>query len=340
MRKIVVTGAGGFIGTVLVEEALKAGLQVKAIDRYFFGDTVFDDLKASGRIEVVRQDIRAITASDLKGADAIIDLAALSNDPAGELDPNLTTAINCVGRINVVNAAREAGVARHVVASSCSVYGFNPDTALTEDSPVNPQTAYARSMVEVEKAAFACRSKDFVVSALRQATIFGLSRRMRFDLVVNTMVKSAVETGRLNVTGGGEQWRPLLHVRDTARAFLTVAMAPAADVDGQVFNIGVGNYRIRDLAETVKANLPIPVELVVQAGTNDHRSYSVSFARATKVLGFTAKHDVAFGVKEVYEALAAGQVDRGERTITVGWYKHLIEAERLVQRLAVNGRML
>jgi nucleoside-diphosphate-sugar epimerase len=195
-------------------------------------------------------------------------------------------------------------------------------------------------MVEVENGAFALATKDFVVTALRQATVFGLSRRMRFDLVVNTMVKAAVETRRINVTGGGSQWRPLVHVRDTANAFLVAATAPTEQVNGRPFNIGAGNYRVRDLAETVKASLPFEVEIAVLPETNDHRSYSVSFDRAKTSLGFVAERSVAFGVREVYDAMAANAVDRGEQTITVGWYKRLIEAEGLVRRLAVNGRML
>ena len=340
MSKIVVTGAGGFIGSILVEEALKAGHDVKAVDRFFFGENVFSELGYSDKLNCEKKDIREIEAEDLAGADAIFDLAALSNDPTGELDLGLTTAINLHGRLNVVRAAREAHVPRYIMASSCSVYGFSMDRTLTEDCEVNPQTAYARSMVDAELAAFACRTVSFAVTAIRQATIFGLSRRMRFDLVVNTMIKSAVETGRIKVTGGGNQWRPLLHVRDTARALLMTADAPATTVNGRIFNIGFANFRMRDLAELVKACLPIPIEVIVESETMDNRSYRVSFDRAKDVLGFVAERDVTFGVAEVYNALSSGTVDRSDRTITVGWYKHLIEADNLVRHLALNGRML
>ena len=148
-----------------------------------------------------KKDIREITPGDLEGADAVFDLAALSNDPTGELDLQLTIAINLHGRLNVVRAARSAGVARYIMASSCSVYGFNTGEPLTEECPVDPQTAYARSMVDAELAALSYCNPAFSVTAIRQGTIFGLSRRMRFDLVVNTMIKSAVETGCIKEIG-------------------------------------------------------------------------------------------------------------------------------------------
>jgi nucleoside-diphosphate-sugar epimerase len=340
MSNMVITGAGGFIGSTLVEEALKAGHSVRAIDRFFFGENVFYELGSPDRLRCQKKDIREITPADLTGADAVFDLAALSNDPTGELDLELTKAINLHGRLNVVRAAREAGVPRYIMASSCSVYGFNTGDPLTEDCPVNPQTAYARSMVDAERAAFSCCTPTFAVTAIRQATIFGLSRRMRFDLVVNTMIRSAVETGCIKVTGGGDQWRPLLHVRDAAKGFLLAAEASTDLVNGGVFNLGFENYRMRHLAEMVQANLPVPVEITIEPETADHRSYRVCFEKAKKTLGFIAERDVPFGIREVHNALVSGTVDRSNRTITVGWYKHLIEADNLVRLLALNGRML
>jgi nucleoside-diphosphate-sugar epimerase len=330
MKNLVITGAGGYIGGVLVEEALRRGFKVKAIDRFFFGEDVFAEMVRDRQLRVIRRDIRDVEPFDLSGADAVLDLAALSNDPVGELDPQLTRAINCDGRINVLRCAREVGVKRYVLASSASVYGFSDRIGLTEDGPLNPQTEYARSMVAAEQAAFAMSRDDFCVSALRQSTIFGLSRRMRFDLVVNTMTKAAVETGRIMVTGGGNQWRPLLHVRDTARAFLHMLSMPTETIAGEVFNVGERCYTIREIAEIVKANVDRPVEVDVVDDTPDHRSYNVSFEKAARVLGFHAEHDVAYGVREIATALATDRVDRSVKTITINWYKQMIQSKELV----------
>ncbi len=329
MKKIVITGAGGYIGNVVVDEALNRGFQVKAIDQYFFGEELLSECRANRNLRVIRRDIRDIEPFDMAGADAVIDLAALSNDPVGELDPELTRSINQFGRANVMRCAREAGVPRYVLASSASVYGYSEQESLTEDSPVNPQTDYARSMCAAEQAAFELASLSFCATALRQSTIFGLSRRMRFDLVVNTMTKAAVETGRIMITGGGHQWRPLLHIRDTARAFLHTLDLPVEIVSGQVFNIGQRCYRIHEIAEIVAANVGRKVDVDVVPDTPDHRSYHISFDKAQRVLGFIADNDVAFGVREVIAALENHSVDCSARTITLGWYKQLLQSKIL-----------
>jgi nucleoside-diphosphate-sugar epimerase len=269
-----------------------------------------------------------------------MDLAALSNDPSGDLNPELTTSINMQGRGHVARTAKAAGVRRYMLASSCSVYGLGEGTALDEDAPLNPLTEYARSSLGAERATFALADDRFSVTALRNATVFGLSPRMRFDLVVNIMTKNATEIGKLTVTGGGEQWRPLVHVRDVAQAFLTILGAPVEKVNGQAFNIGRANYRVREIAEEVRANLPVPVEIVVTPDAADKRSYNVSFERAKRVLGFEASRDIGFAVREIYDAIVNGKVDIGLKTVTVQWYRHLLEAEQLVDSLRINGRIL
>ncbi len=340
MTRIAITGAGGYIGSVLVEEALKAGYEVTAIDRFFFGLDLMDEFRHAAGFRTIRKDIREIKPEDFDDVDIVLDLAALSNDPAGDLDPDLTQSINVGGRTRSMSVAKEAGVKRYVMASSCSVYGFSDQGDLTETSPTNPLTEYAKSMLGAEDHLFSLSGDDFVTTAFRNATVFGLSRRMRFDLVVNIMTKNAVETGKLSVTGGGMQWRPLVHVRDVARCFLHCVKQPASVVNGQRFNIGLTNIQVRPLAYLVRESLPFPVQIDMVAGTNDHRSYSVSYSKMRDVLGYKPQFDIPYGVNEIYSAIKEGGVDLGGRTSTVGWYKHLIASDRLVEQVRLNGRIL
>lgn len=340
MRRILVTGAGGYIGSTVVEAALRAGYDVTALDRFYFGQEILKDFADNPDLHVIKKDIRDVTPKDFEGFYAVIDLAALSNDPAGELDPALTRAINCVGRIGVAQAAKAAGVPRYTMASSCSVYGFSESSLLTETSPLAPQTEYARSMREAEAAALKLNDATFCVTPLRLATVFGLSRRMRFDLVVNTMTRSAADKGALTITGGGLQWRPLVHVRDVARAFLHVLDQPREVVGGEVFNIGIANYQMNALANEVRDAIPDPIMLETVPGTNDTRSYNVSFDKAKKVIGYTAQITIAEGAREIYDAIKKGKADTSGKTVTVNWYKYLLEAERLIDTLRINGRLL
>ena len=168
----------------------------------------------------------------------------------------------------------------------------------------------------------------------------GLSRRMRFDLVVNQMTRNAVESGKITVMGGGDQWRPLVHVRDVARAMLNIAGQDPKVVNGEVFNVGRDNYQIRSLAFTVRENLPFPVTVETLGDSADKRNYNVSFDKARDMLGFEAQYDVAYAVREIYDAIKQGSVDLGERTVTVDWYRHLLDAQQLVAQVELNGRIL
>ena len=340
MVRILITGAGGYIGTTLVEMALEAGHEVVALDRFFFGENLMRDFLDNRKFSLMKTDIRDVTPADLEGIDVVMDLAALSNDPSGSLSPELTTSINYKGRVHVAEAAKAAGVPRYILASSCSIYGFGETTSLTEESPASPLTEYAKSTYSAERNAMELGDDTFCVSATRNATVFGLSRRMRFDLVVNQMTRNAVEKGQITVMGGGEQWRPLVHVRDVARAFLTIAAQPTEKVNRQVFNVGSDNYQVRSLAFTVRENLPFPVTIETLPDNNDKRNYNVSFDKAREMIGFEAKYDVAFAVKEIYEAIKTGTVDLGERTVTVNWYRHLLDAQRLLSQVELNGRIL
>jgi nucleoside-diphosphate-sugar epimerase len=318
------------------------GYHVVALDRFFFGEDKLADLIESGLVELVRKDIRDVEERDLEGIHAVCDLAALSNDPSGDIDPGLTEAINYKGRVRVAQKAKAAGVARYLLSSSCSVYGAGAHGGgtLAEDSDVGPLTAYARSTLAAEEETLPLAGDGFTVAALRNATVFGLSRRMRFDLVINLMVLTAVQKSQIIVMGGGRQWRPLVHVRDVARAFRLMLTTPAELVDGQVFNVGLENFQILGLAYRVREALPFHISIEIAPDDADQRNYNVSFEKARRVLGFEAEIRVEEGVREIYEALKSGVTDDGPRTSTVKWYRSILEAKRLLETIQLDGRIL
>jgi nucleoside-diphosphate-sugar epimerase len=324
---VTVTGAGGFIGSVLVARLLDAGYGVRAFDRFFFGEDVLSSQHGRPRLEVRTIDTRAIVPGDLEGSWAVLDLAALSNDHSGDLNPALTQEINEVGRIGVAGAARSAGVPRYLFASSCAVYGAGDRHNLDEEAPLRPLTAYARSCARAEAAVLSMSGPSFAATALRNATVYGLSPRMRFDLVVNQMTLNAFESGRITVAGDGRQWRPLVHVQDVATAFIKALEAPAHAVSGEAFNIGGANFQVRDIASKISRALPRKVTIAMVPGNADQRSYHVSFAKARSALNFTARKSIADGAIEVYRALKARSIENSERAHTGPWYGHLLRNE-------------
>jgi nucleoside-diphosphate-sugar epimerase len=324
MNKLVtVTGAGGYVGSVLVGRLLRAGYAVKAVDRFFFGMEPLDYYRHHPKLEVRMQDIRQVTPGDLEGSWAVIDLAALSNDPSGDLDPELTFSINEMGRINLARAAKAAGVERYVMSSSCSVYGAGSDANLTEDSALNPLTAYAKSCAAAEAVVRGLNGPAFTAGALRLATLFGLSPRMRFDLVVNAMTLDAMMKRTITVIGG-QQWRPLVGVTDAARAFIDAIECPAEAIGGNVYNIGMTNLQIVDVAAIVRDSVPVVAEMSVTPVGTDARNYSVNFDRAAAGINFSAKQTLPDSIREIAAALQEWRVRIDDRTRTVVWYQQLL----------------
>jgi nucleoside-diphosphate-sugar epimerase len=342
MKKVLVTGAGGYIGCILTKHLLESGYSVIAYDRFFFGQETLRHLAGNPTLTIVKKDIRDAEPADFEGVYAVCDLAALSNDPSGDLDPELTLGINHAGRVRVAHAAKRAGVARYILSSSCSIYGHNEDgaTPLLESGPKKPLTTYAKANLRAEEETLPLADKNFCASAVRNATVFGLSPRMRFDLVVNLMTLHAVERGRITIMGGGRQWRPLVHVHDVARAFVTLIEAPAERVSGEVFNIGKENAQVLSVAYIVRETLPFPLQIEIAPDDPDRRDYNVSFAKAKQQLGFEAQCSIGDGAREIYEALKVGAVENGPKSSTVKWYRNVIDAQRLIDSIALNGRLL
>jgi nucleoside-diphosphate-sugar epimerase len=340
MSKVMVTGAGGYIGTQLVRDLVKAGHEVTAVDRFFFGKEPLSEFINNKQVTIKQKDIRDLDQNDFKGHDAVCDLACLSNDPAGEIDPQLTYQINRDGRIHVAKTAKEAGVAKYIISSSCSVYGKGEEPLLVETSKTNPISIYAKSTLEAEQENLSIADNNFSVTSLRNATVFGLSSRMRFDLVVNLMTLSAFQKGRIIVMGGGLQWRPLVHLSDVSQAFQLVIDANEKLVNREIFNVGLDNYQIKNLAYLVREQLPIDIEIDLAPDDADKRDYNVDFSKVKNVLGFEARKTIIDGINEIYGALKSGNVDTSIKTVTVSWYRNILDAKKLLDTIELNGRII
>lgn len=337
--RVLVTGGAGYIGSVLSRALLERGHDVTCLDRLFFG---IDSIKEiASRITLVKGDVRWFEPNVLRDVDAVLDLASLSNDPSGELDPEKTLQINYKGRARVAALAKKQGVKKYVLASTCSVYGFQEGT-LNEESGVNPLTTYARANVLAEKEVLALADESFSVTALRQATVYGFSPRMRFDLAVNGMVLGFFKNGKIPIMRDGEQWRPFVHVKDTSEAFIRVLESDSGLVNGQVFNVGSDeqNVQVFNLAKLVAESIDLPFNYEWY-GSPDERSYRVSFEKIRRMLGYKPVYTPKEGSKEVFEALKGGSLNPDDpRTITVKWYHHLLEMHAFLKDVEIDGALL
>ena len=334
-KSVLVTGAGGYIGTTLVPMLLREGHKVRVVDRFFFGREL---LAGHPDLEVIVEDTRKLTPAHFRGTDAVIDLAAISNDPSGELFQSATLAINHGARVRAARLARQAGVSRYILPSSCSIYGAQAQGVIADEtSPTNPLTTYARANEMAEQGVLALADESFCVVVLRQATVYGLSPRMRFDLAINGMTYGAWKTGKLPLMRDGTQWRPMVHVRDTARALMYMLEADSATVNGEIYNVGSASntYQIRALGEAVAECVPGEVE-IEWYGDPDLRSYRVAFGKI-EALGYRAEKTAEDGVAEICEALEAGTVDRTVRTITLDWYKELVRWHKVLDDVEMYG---
>jgi nucleoside-diphosphate-sugar epimerase len=332
--KVLVTGHEGYIGSVLCPLLIERGHQVRGLDVGFFSDYEF--LPAEATIAPRRRDVRDLGARDLEGFDAVIHLAALSNDPMGQLDAGLTAAINHRGSVRLAELAREAGVSRFVFSSSCSTYGAGADHALDETAAFNPISAYAISKVASERDIAALATDDFSPTFMRNATAYGVSPRMRTDLVVNNFVGWAVTTGTIRILSDGTPWRPVVHIRDIAGAMAAVLAVPRARIHNVAFNVGrdEDNYQVRDIADVVARTVPNAKVVYAGTGEPDKRSYRVDFGKIRRELPeFTPEWNVQKGVDEIYDAFRRCALDRtlfeGRHLVRLVQLKYLLDTHQL-----------
>jgi nucleoside-diphosphate-sugar epimerase len=301
--RVLLIGNEGYIGTVLVPLLRAAGHQASGLDSGLFREC---SIAAVPPLPTLRKDIRDVDACDLAGFDAVIHLAALSNDPLGDLNPALTYEINHLATVRLAVLARTAGVARFLYASTCSVYGAAGDDFLDEQSPFNPVTPYAESKMRSEQDLLRLADERFSPVYVRAATAYGASPLLRFDLAVNNLVAWAATTGLVFLKSLGTSWRPFVHIEDIARAYLALLHAPRAVVHNQAFNVGrtEENYRIRDLAELIQTIVPETRTEFADDASADKRNYRVNCDRlAREVPTWRPRWTVAAGAREVYQAI-------------------------------------
>lgn len=301
--RVLVTGHLGYIGPILTSMLLREGHDVVGLDSDLYRECTFGDW--SPEVPCIASDVRDVSPADLDGFDAVLHLAALSNDPLGNLDPSLTHDINYRASVRLAELAKEAGVGRYIFSSSCSNYGAGGDDFLDETASCNPVTPYGESKVATERAVSRLADDRFTPVFLRNATAYGVSPRLRFDLVLNNLVAWAVTTGKIMMKSDGSPWRPIIHIEDIARAFVAMLNAPREAVHNQAFNVGqtTENYRVRDLAMIVAETVPGCSVEFADGASPDKRNYRVSCEKIRKhVPGFQPAWTARMGAAELYDA--------------------------------------
>lgn len=342
MKKILLVGGAGYVGSVLADELLQRGYAVKILDRLYFGDAGLRDIR--DRVDLVVGDMRTIGETVMDDVDSVINIGGLSNDPTAEYNPEANYQMNTLATKTLADLCVRRGIRRYIFASSCSIYDRGvsdeaSDVLLDETSEVRPRAAYSRSKLEAEQLLLAMTSETFCPVVLRKGTVYGYSPRMRYDLVVNTFVKSALAEGKIVLHYGGEMWRPLVDVRDVARAYIVCLEAPEAKVKGEIFNISFHNHRIAELGLRVRATLRElghDTDIVADYAYQGVRSYRVSGAKIQKVLDFQPKVTIEASVKDLVRQIdERGHRDfENPRYYNIRWMRLLEESQRII---AVTG---
>lgn len=307
MKKVLITGAGGYVGAVLIPKLLEAGWEVRALDLFVFGEDVFGAHQQHSALTMIRGDLRnrSLVQDAVSGCDAVIHLACISNDPSFELDPGLGKSINFDAFAPLVDAAQAAGVERFIYASSSSVYGIKDDPNVTEDLALEPLTDYSKYKalcedVLTEKS----QGQAMVPLIIRPATVCGYSPRQRLDLTVNILTHHAVVNGKIKVFGGSQK-RPNIHIQDMTDLYVQALEWPADKIRGKVYNVGYENHTVMQIAEMVRAEVGEHVEIVTEP-TDDHRSYHISSAKIKQELGFEPSHTIQDAVRDLVAAFREG----------------------------------
>jgi len=335
--KVLVLGGAGYVGCVLVRELLSRGHKVHVYNRMFFGDTGLVEIR--DQIEMEVGDIQQILVQQLEGIDAVINLAGISSDPTAEFKPELTYEMNVTGAVRLAQVCKEAGVRRYLFASSCSVYDSNvfddeSDVLLDESSPIAPVSAYAKSKLEAEKQLLQLADQRFIPVILRKGTIYGFSPRMRFDLVINTLLKDALSQGCMVLHAGGEMWRPVVEVRDAARAYVSCLEADESLVSGETFNVVFANFRICEMALRIRETLReigITTDIRAEYAQRKVRSYRVSERKLERVLGFRPEASIEESVKNTMNRLQQRGFHDFEhsRYYNIRWFECLEKSHQL-----------
>ncbi|MCF6157337.1 MAG: SDR family oxidoreductase [wastewater metagenome] len=336
--RILVTGHKGYIGTVMIPMLLDKGYDVVGLDSDLYEECTF----GSGIQDIpeIKKDIRDVEAADLDGIDTVIHLAGLSNDPLGDLNPTLTYEINYNASVCLAQLAKEVGVTRFIFSSSCSTYGVAGENMVTEDAEFNPVTPYGKSKVLVEQEVAKLADSDFSPVFLRNATAYGVSPRLRFDLVLNNLVAWAFTTNRVYIKSDGTPWRPIVHIEDISRAFIAVIDAPREQIHNQAFNVGITeeNYQIRDLAKIVEETIPgCRIEFAEDSGP-DKRCYRVNFHKLMTTLpGYKPKWNARQGAEQLYAAYRTVGLTledfEGPRYKRIAYIKKALSDDRLDETL-------
>lgn len=328
--KVLVTGTEGYLGSLLPPILMQRGHEVIGVDTgYYKVGWLYNGTEVTAK--TLNKDIRHITAEDLAGVEAIVHMAELSNDPTGQLSPNITYDINHKGSVRLATLAKAAGVRRFVYTSSCSVYGIATEGDVTEETPVNPQTAYADCKRLVERDVMAIASDSFSPTFLRNATAFGASPRMRFDIVLNNLAGLAWTTKEIKMTSDGTPWRPLVHALDICKAIVCTLEAPRDIVHNQIFNVGdtSNNYQVKEIAQIV-AQIFKGCQLSFGENGGDNRSYRVSFEKINKTLpGFKCEWDAVRGAQQLFDIFT--QIDITKETFFFRGFTRLKQLEYLIR---------
>ncbi len=333
--KILVTGTEGYIGSLLAPMLMQRGHEVIGVDTGFYKvGWLYNGTQLTSK--TLNKDIRHITIEDLQGIEAVVHMAELSNDPAGELSPTITYDINHKGSVHLATLAKAAGVRRFIYMSSCSVYGVATGNDVTEESPVNPQTAYAICKTMVEQDVKTMADDSFSPTFMRNATAFGASPRMRFDIVLNNLAGLAWTIKEIKMTSDGTPWRPLVHVLDICKAIVCTLEAPRDIVHNQIFNVGdtAHNYQVKEIAEIVAETFK-GCQLSLGDSSADNRSYRVSFEKINKLLpGFKCDWDAVRGAKQLFDLFTL--IDMPVDTFFFRGFTRLKQLEYLIRTQQID----